>query len=112
MKKTYITILLAGSLSSTAALGFSPTVEPVTENKQFKAAVSIGVQVNYLGEPVSGVTVNIIQDGKTLGSANTDNRGEAKISVADYNNRPVILELKKDGYQTQIMNGLLLKKWK
>ena len=108
MKKRYITVLIAGALISTHGLATTNLIQSNISSHSM-APLSIGVQITYLGEALSGVSVSVTQDGKSLGSSNTDNNGDAKISVSDYNNRPVTLELKKDGYQTQIMTGMLLK---
>src|SRR5690554_3793027 len=71
--------------------------------------VTITVNVNYLGSALDGVSASIVKDGKAIAESTTDTRGKALIKVENYTVGAVDLQLKKEGYQTQILSGLILK---
>src|SRR5690554_2814146 len=82
------------------------TIERVVQDAK---SVSITVYVNYLGKSMDGVAASIIKDGKVVAESITDSKGKAVIKVDNYEVGAVDLQLKKEGYQTQILSGLILK---
>src|SRR5690554_989828 len=76
---------------------------------QEATTVTITVTVNYLGQPLYGVSDSIIKDGKIVSESISDSKGKAVIKVDNYTVGAVDLQLKKEGYQTQILSGLILK---
>jgi hypothetical protein len=97
-----------------ATVGLYANILPVsafrmdrTAHQKTKATISI--EVSYLGNAVKGATVSIIEDGNTLTSATTNRRGKTDLSVSNYALSPVTLYIKKEGYQTHLLIGLILK---
>ena len=99
------TLLLVGTpFLSNASQG---TKIEISELKH--GAIKVSVKVLFGTSPLEGATVSIIEKGQSVSQATSDSKGIAGLSITDYHNSPVNIEVKMDGYQTHILSGVYLK---
>src|SRR5690554_1596354 len=112
MKNKNIALIASFTLGAILApVSYSAAKEAVMPSFQIQEGktVTISVNINYLGNPLDGVSASIVKDGKVIAESISDAKGKAVLKVDNYELGAVDLQLKKEGYQTQIMSGLILK---
>lgn len=111
MKRQNITLiasLILGVTLTPIASSFANNNVIETTIKDTKS-VSITIKIDYLGEPTEGVTATLVAAGATMVEGVTDAKGRVTLKVDNYDGGAVDLQLMKEGYQTQILSGMLLR---
>ena len=108
MKKNIIIVAtLLASFSMQANTVSNHTTAPLTINELESANVSVIVTTG--NTPLNGATVSILQNNKEIGGAIADARGNVTIKLENYNGQAVDIRSSKNGFQTVILHGALLK---
>ncbi len=109
MKTNYIALLFLflGSVNFSAAHSSSFTSCFEMLQQEVKS-IKVKIRVEYLGNPLEGVSVSIIDNGRVLAKSTTDKKGKVKISIKDLSVKTVDLKLSKQGFKTQLLSGIIL----
>ena len=112
MKKNLILFgILAASINFNAAVNHNLFEEIIFKTTKV-ANVKFSVNVTYSGNPLSGASVNVMQEGKNIGSAITNIKGTVTINIANYNGKLVSITTSLAGYQNNTIEGTTLSNGK
>lgn len=75
---------------------------------QESESIRIKIKVEYLGNPLEGAIVSIVDNGKVLAKSTTNRKGKVKITINDLGAKTVNLKIMKEGYKTQVLSGIIL----
>ena len=112
MKKN---LILFGIIAATINLNAAAINNSIEENIDKTTNVSnvrFSVNVSYSGNPLPGASVNVMQDGKSIGAATTNAKGTATINIANYNGKLVSITTSLAGYQSNTIEGTALSNGK
>lgn len=95
------------------SFSFSPITNSKTTLPNFSkfltGVITVRIEVtDENGESLAGVHVRLIQDGKTLSKVTTEKTSNV-LSIADYNEQPVTIELVKEGYVTYLLKDIVVQ---
>ena len=85
MKKNLILFGIIAATINLNAAAINNSIDKNIDKTTNVSSVKFSVNVTYSGNPLSGASVNVMQDGKSIGSATTNEKGTATINIADYN---------------------------
>jgi hypothetical protein len=112
MKKNLILFgILVASINLNAAVINNSIEENINQTANV-SNVKFSVNVTYSGNPLSGASVNIMQEGKSIGSATTNIKGSAAFNIANYNGKLVSIKTSLAGYQSNTIEGTALSSGK
>ncbi len=112
MKKNLILFgILVASINLNAAVINNSIEENINQTANV-SDVKFSVNVTYSGNPLSGASVKVMQEGKSIGSAITNVKGTVTINIANYNGKLVSITTSLAGYQSNTIEGTTLSNGK
>lgn len=92
-------------ISNTFTFANKSNLNPINKEGE---SIRVDIKVVYLSNPLEGVVVSIMDNGKVLAKSTTNRKGKVRISIENLNTKTVDLTLEKEGYKTQILAGIIL----
>lgn len=92
-------------ISNTFTFANKSNLNPIVQDGE---SIRVDIKVVYLGHPLEGVVVSIMDAGSVLAKSTTNRKGKVRISIKNLNTKTVDLTLEKEGYKTQILAGIIL----